>query len=137
MDSASGSSESAGQTYTALVVMDAAESVQLAAVLEHLGLKVLSTLRGDEALDLFYTTLPDLVVLDEALPDCKGWDVVNAIRDGRPTGKDPAFIFDTRYHDPANLLMARLQGVSAYLKKPVQPEMFEQAVIGALRLQGG
>ena len=118
--------------YTALVAEDDVERSRAIEILKDMGLQVFSTTRGDEALTLFYTIQPDLMVLDVELPGMIGWDIVRAIRNGQHGIREPAFIFVTGYQDAGNRMMARLQGV-CYLPKPINPDDFKAAVNRALK----
>ena len=70
-------------------------------ILHSLGLKVFSATQGDQALELFYTVRPDLVILDVKLPDQTGWQFVRAIRLNPQDVDEPAFVFVTAFHDVA------------------------------------
>jgi CheY-like chemotaxis protein len=120
---------------TALVIGDAVEGARVAKVLHSLGLKVTTATQGDQALELFYTVRPDLVILDVKLPDQTGWQFVRAIRLNPQDVDEPAFVFVTAFHDVGNRLMAKLHGVlTNYLKKPADAQQLEAAVRRALRL---
>lgn len=45
------------------------------------GYGILSTINGNEALNLFYANNPDIVILDLGLPDIDGLDVIKKIRE--------------------------------------------------------
>ncbi len=120
---------------TALVVGDADEGTRIERILRALGLNVVTATRGDQGLELYYATRPDLMVLDVRLPDRTGWQLIRAIRLNPQDVDEPAFVFVTAFYDVGNRMMARLHGVLPnYLRKPVDADQLEAAVKRALRL---
>jgi CheY-like chemotaxis protein len=110
-----------------LIIEDSSElAYLLSASLKTLACKALEVTveiarTGTEGLEAIYARQPDLVLLDIGLPDMTGWRVLDAIHELPDQERCPAVIMITAYGDPANRVMGKLQGVNAYLTKPVLP----------------
>jgi CheY-like chemotaxis protein len=120
---------------TVLVIEDTVEVGELIRLtLERMNLRVFHETHGHQALDVWHAVHPDLVLLDVALPDMTGWDVLETMREQQRGSSGPIVLVITAYHDLANRLMGKLQGVRAYLRKPLSSEEIEKAVAQALNL---
>jgi len=121
--------------YTVLMIGDAAElAPRIRLTLERMKVRVFHETLGSRALEVFHAVHPDLVLLDVALPDMTGWTVLDLMREQQRRGSSPIILVITAYGDPANRLMGKLQGVQAYLTKPLTPDAVEKAVAEALHL---
>jgi CheY-like chemotaxis protein len=87
---------------------------------------------GGKALTRFNEADPDIILLDIGLPDMTGWKFLEGVKEKRGTGKLPIIIVITAYGDPANRLVAKLQGVHDYLIKPFTADEVERVVASAL-----
>jgi two-component system, OmpR family, response regulator len=87
---------------------------------------------GQEALDLVKAVGPDLVVLDIALPDIHGWDVLKQLK--KMNGDQPSIVVLTARSEPTHRLIGRLQEVNEYICKPFVPSEFRQSVSTILGL---
>jgi CheY-like chemotaxis protein len=120
---------------TALVVEDTEELAEvLTATLRRLNYTTEYATHGQKAMDRYRALMPDVVLLDLALPDMTGWKVLEGIKatprsDG---GKLPAVIVITAYNDPANRVVGKLQGIFHYLVKPFTPDDVESIVAQAV-----
>ncbi|HVO71036.1 MAG TPA: response regulator [Aggregatilineaceae bacterium] len=120
---------------TVLVIDDSVEQGELIRLtLERMNLRVFHATHGHQALDVLHAVHPDLVLLDVALPDMSGWDVLETMREQQRGSGGPVILVVTAYHDPANRLMGKLQGVRDYLLKPLTSGQVERAVDQALKL---
>jgi DNA-binding response OmpR family regulator len=118
--------------YKVLIVEDTIELAEIMrATIERMGLQVFHEVYGENAVEVYETENPDLVLLDIALPDMPGWKILDTIREG---GNRPLVIVITAYGDAANRLMGKLQGVYDYLIKPLMPDEIERVVAKALNL---
>lgn len=130
-------SDDTGQkpAHTVLILEDTIELAEiLRATLERMGLTVYHESHGERAIDRYHEVLPDLMLLDLALPDTTGWKVLEAIREQQRGGKKARIIVITAYGDPANRLMGKLQDIYDYLVKPFKPDDIEAVVRRALNL---
>jgi DNA-binding response OmpR family regulator len=117
-------------SYRVLVVDDDEKLLALARLaLGRNGVEVETAKTSEEALDLFKSGEPDLVVLDVVLPDISGWEVLRRIREesgvavmllsGRDSDVDKARGLDL--------------GADDYLTKPFSFLEFEARVRALLR----
>jgi two-component system alkaline phosphatase synthesis response regulator PhoP len=122
-------------THKVLIVEDTVELAEVIQVtLERLNLQVFHETHGNRALEVYDAEHPDLVLLDIALPDVTGWQVLQTIQAKPYEGKSPVIVVITAYGDPANRLMGKLQDIHGYLIKPLQPDEIENVVVEVLNL---
>jgi two-component system alkaline phosphatase synthesis response regulator PhoP len=125
-----------GPTHTVLIVEDAVELAEIVQItLERLNLRVFHETHGQRALEVYDAEHPDLVLLDIALPDITGWQVLQAIQSRPFDGKTPLIVVITAYGDPANRLMGKLQDIQGYLIKPLKPDEIEEVVMKVLEIK--
>lgn len=125
-----------GHAPSVLIVEDATELAEvIQATLERMNMITAHETHGAKALARFSEMKPDVVLLDISLPDMTGWKILDTIKEQQeqnPAAKMPAVIVITAYGDPANRLVAKLQGVHSYLIKPFTPDEVEKVVTTAL-----
>lgn len=109
-----------------ILVIDDNESIarMLKTFLELRGHECIPNLNGRNALDLMMREIFDAVILDLAMPEFSGYDIIDALeKNGRI--KDQNIIVLTATSsvgtDEANSLLKK--GVKSILKKPVTPEV--------------
>jgi DNA-binding response OmpR family regulator len=99
-----------------IVEDDRAMALGLSVSLKHEGYAVTHVARGDDALEQFGATKPDLVVLDVMLPGLNGFEVCRRIRqEDRAT---PILILTARSEEIDKVMGLDL-GADDYLTKPV------------------
>ncbi|WP_158983398.1 hybrid sensor histidine kinase/response regulator [Lysobacter panacisoli] len=111
----------AGNSGRILVVDD--QSVNLRVVgtlLARQGYEVISAGSGEEALQRYVETPPDLILLDMMMPGMDGFDVLAALHELGPLQVPVVFV--TAAHDRDLLLRAFDAGVVDYVTKPFLPE---------------
>lgn len=120
-----------------LIVEDTVEFANLVRIaLRSLNVDIEHVTQGSAALQAIAASLPDLILLDIALPDMDGWRLLDALRrEPLNRQREPLIIVLTGYGDPANRLMGKLQGVHGYLVKPCVPQSIREAVASALQLE--
>ena len=74
---------------------------------------------GHTAVQLITHIQPDLLLLDIALPDMNGWDVLKTLCEQKR--KPPHIIVLTAYSEPAHRLIAHFQEVDRFVQKPFSP----------------
>lgn len=125
---------------TVLIIEDAVELAEvIEATLESMGITSYHETHGERGLETYMRVQPDLLLLDIALPDIKGWKILERIKqhiEENPTAKMPKVIIISAFGDPANRLMGKLQDVTRYLIKPFTPDEVESVVSGALGING-
>jgi CheY-like chemotaxis protein len=123
-------------THKVLIVEDTVELAEVVQVtLEQLNLQVFHETHGHKALEVYDAVHPDLVLLDIALPDMTGWQVLQTIQAKPFDGKTSLIVVITAYGDPANRLMGKLQDIQGYLIKPLKPDEIEEVVVRVLDIK--
>jgi len=101
-----------------LVVDDEPALVKvIAQVLTKKGYEVLEADNGQEALRLFFTHKPDMVLLDVVMPGLDGWQTCNRIRDISPT--IPIIMLTGKRKTEDDVVRGLDHGADEYLLKPV------------------
>lgn len=110
-----------------LVVEDSRSAYHLPVEqMERLGVTTLSAATGDDALEKFARTRPDLVLLDLSLPDMDGYLFAQRIRATETPGEWTPIIFLSSRDDEASIEKGIAAGGDDYLLKPVS-----EIVLGA------
>ncbi len=92
-------------------------------ILEAEGFTIYPAVNGKQALDLFHSVQPDLVVSDIMMPEMDGYEMLEAVR-LLPTGVTVPFLFLSARTERADVSRARSLGVDDYLFKPFDaPEL--------------
>jgi CheY-like chemotaxis protein len=123
------------KTPSVLIIEDTTELAEvIQATLERMNMVTAHETHGNKAISRFNQLNPDVVLLDIGLPDMTGWKFLESVKE---THKDkmPIIIVITAYGDPANRLVAKLQGVYDYLIKPFTSDEVERVVSSALGTQ--
>ena len=103
---------------TILVIDDTPQvTTMLGAFFERAGHQVVRVHSGEEGIDAYRRTRPDLVLLDLQLPDMSGFDVLERIR-----GDEPVVIMVTGHGDIPLAVQALQRGAENFLTKPVDLE---------------
>jgi len=101
-----------------LVVDDELALVRvIAQVLTKKGYEVLEADNGQEALRLFFTHKPDMVLLDVVMPGLDGWQTCGRIRDISPT--IPIIMLTGKRKTEDDVVRGLDHGADEYLLKPV------------------
>jgi CheY-like chemotaxis protein len=128
---------SAARSPSVLIIEDTTELAEvIQATLERMNMQTAHETHGTKAITRFNALNPDIVLLDIGLPDMTGWKFLETIKESHK-GKLPVIIIITAYGDPANRLVAKLQGVYDYLIKPFTSAEVERVVSGALNSRTG
>jgi DNA-binding NarL/FixJ family response regulator len=89
---------------------------------------------GEEALKLAETLLPDVLLLDMEMPDLKGVEVAQRLRE---MGSPVRILALSAYDDRQYILELLANGASGYLVKEEVPETIIEAVRGVARGEQG
>ena len=84
---------------------------------------------GDAALELALAYLPEVLLLDLAMPGLSGYDVARRLRERRRFD-DALLVAVTGYTDQRHRLMGVLAGFDHFLVKPVKPTVIERLLGG-------
>jgi DNA-binding response OmpR family regulator len=121
-------------THRVLLVEDDTDTLHLLRlVLQTLPVELAHVGTGAEAVAALEESQPDLVFLDLSLPDMRGWDVLDRLKD-HPHADGLRVIVLTAHAEPVHRLIGTLQPILAYLTKPVQADQLRNHVRAALRL---
>jgi two-component system response regulator MtrA len=102
------------------------------AVLERSGHEVVAVSDGVEALAYVRERKPDLAVLDIAMPEIDGLEVLRQLRADVMTSDLPVVLLSARAQE-ADVELGFATGASAYLKKPFSPRELSEHVAELLR----
>jgi CheY-like chemotaxis protein len=116
-----------------LIADDDADILALVkAVLERSGHEVVAVRDGAEALASVGARKPDLAVLDIAMPEVDGLEVLRRLRADATTSDLPVVLLSARAQE-ADVKRGFAIGASAYLKKPFSPRELSEQVAKLLR----
>jgi OmpR family response regulator RpaB len=93
------------------------------------GYNVLTAADGEEALDTFRSTIPDLMILDVMMPKLNGYEVCQQLR----KESDVPIIMLTALADVADRITGLDLGADDYLVKPFSPKELEARIRSLLR----
>ena len=107
---------------TILVADDEADNrAIMTAVLSASGYRVCQASGGEEAVALALRELPDLILLDMAMPGVSGWEAIRRIKAMPQTSAIPVFAF-TAFALAGDELKAKEAGCDGYVSKPCVPK---------------
>ena len=101
--------------------------------LADLGYELVRALGGREAIESVEARAPDLILLDIAMPDIDGFDVLTHLRARREEDRIPVIVV-TAYADREMRLRALEAGADEFLEKPIDRAMLLARVRVLLRL---
>lgn len=97
----------------------------------HAGLRVERAVDGEHALLKILTIMPDVVVMDLAMPIVDGWEATRRIKSHPRTSGIPVIAI-TGHATPDNLSRARDMGATKVLTKPCSPAALLAVIQDAL-----
>jgi DNA-binding response OmpR family regulator len=123
-------------TQRILVIDDAPATLRLLEVaLGRNGYEVITQVDGLSGLAASFEQSPDLIILDIALPDVDGWEILARLREDPRTQDVPVLIMSA--HDSEDLKgRADLTAASAFIGKPFAPEDLRRQVRRLLESDG-
>jgi CheY-like chemotaxis protein len=95
-------------------------------LVRRMGYQVLQANSGTAALDLLEQQTPDLMVLDLAMPEMTGYDVLRQVMTMPRLDKMPVMVLTATNLGPAPEDVA--DRIGAWVTKPVRPEIYEATV---------
>jgi two-component system, sensor histidine kinase and response regulator len=105
-----------------LVVDDLVDNLQaIGNTLLSNGYEVAMAMDGKKAVEITQTILPDLILLDIAMPEMDGFEVCKFLK-SQPSTKDIPIIFLTAQKDMENVVKGFKMGAVDYMIKPVKRE---------------
>ncbi|MBQ9214827.1 MAG: hybrid sensor histidine kinase/response regulator [Bacteroidales bacterium] len=122
-------------TYTILCVDDNPANLQLLdRTLFEEGYIVLIAKSGKQALEIAQEKLPDLILLDIAMPDLDGFEVLQELRAIPETSEIPV-VFVTALTDSEEVVRGLVMGAVDYVTKPVNFREFLPKIANLLQLK--
>ena len=116
-----------------LVVEDNEVDMKVAcAAVERGGYSALKAYDGKTGLSMSKEFLPDLIILDYNLPDCKGPDICKTLKGDTSTSRIPV-LFLTSMSSPGSIIDCYEQGGENYLSKPINPKFLLKQIDQALK----
>ena len=97
--------------------------ILFSSLVQRMGYRTLQANSGTAALDLLDQQTPDLMVLDLAMPEMSGYDVLRQVMTMPRLDKMPVMVLTTTNLGPASEDVAHRIG--AWVTKPVRPEVFD------------
>ena len=117
-----------------LVVDDEKKIVEiLKAYIERDGYQVITAYDGRSALELAWSSTPDLIILDLMLPEVSGWDVCRELR----KTSDVPIIMLTARDDTTDKIVGLELGADDYVTKPFDPKEIISRIRAVLRRSEG
>ena len=114
---------------TVLVVEDHPDSLYIVSrLLDHVGYRVLQARSGEEAAELVRSTMPDLVLMDIAIPGIDGWEATRLIKADPATSHIPVVAL-TAMALPEDRDRSLEAGCVEHIVKPIEPS----AVVAVVR----
>ncbi|HEX67686.1 MAG TPA: response regulator [bacterium] len=111
-----------------LLVEDDVDNREVAsAILKHYGYQVLEAKEGKEALEMVKKEIPDLILMDMALPGVSGWEVTRRLKRNPCTSQIPIIAL-TAYAMRKDKEKAFKLGCEGYLSKPISPQKIIEEV---------
>lgn len=117
-----------------VLVIEDAESTRnlIRMILGRIGCEVRGCADGTSGLSEARAWLPDVIILDLALPDMVGWDVMVGLRADASTARIPVIVA-TAHAAPDVRTRADREGVMRLLGKPFDPAVLRSTVEALLR----
>lgn len=113
---------------TALVVDDSlAVRIQLEQTLQQYDFKVTTTSTGEQALELTDNHHYDVIFLDVVMPGIDGYETCRQIKKDSRKKTTPVIMLTSK-SSPFDKIKGKLAGCNAYLTKPVDKKIFQQAI---------
>ncbi len=100
------------------------------------GMRGYAAFTGQEGLDAAHAERPDLILLDISLPDCSGWDILDALRDDALLRTTPVVVFSAAT-DAAAQARIRKANITGFLPKPFTVRQLKAVLENVFGLEPG
>ena len=127
--------ESLADKEKVLVIDDSSDNLELLSyILTFKGYEVVTSDRGQKALEIARANPPDIILLDIGMPEMDGYEICQRLRSGENT-KDIPIIFVSAWNQGNNKTRAFRYGGNDYITKPYQTEEVIARVENQLQIQ--
>lgn len=92
-------------------------------ILRHAGHQVLAAVNGAEALTVAHKALPDLVIMDAAMPVVDGWEATRRLKAEARTAQIPVLIL-SGHASATDRRVAKASGCDCFMTKPFDLDFF-------------
>jgi CheY-like chemotaxis protein len=115
-------------TLSILIVEDDAKIAELIEMsLRKMDVMINYRNNGQDALSFLDQFTPDLILLDISMPVMNGWQFLELMQEN-PEKRDIPVIILTAHTDSTNRMIGQMEGVKAYLNKPVLPQVLRDTI---------
>jgi two-component system cell cycle response regulator DivK len=115
-----------------LLVEDVADTREMYAdYLRHCGFVVTTATNGAEALDAARERIPDLILMDAAMPGLDGWTATKLLKND-PATRDVPILILTAHVFTEHRTKAQEVGADGFIGKPCMPDELAREVTAAL-----
>lgn len=121
-----------------LVIDDQVDNLESTkALLNHLmpGLEVLTSLNGQDGIDLAIREQPDTILLDIIMPGMDGYDVCSELKNNSVTKHIPILMLTAIKTDTPSRIKGLQHGADAFFSKPIDPYELTAQVSVLLRIK--
>ncbi len=120
------------KNWQVLLVEDEPDAQEVVSnILEHYGATVLSAYSAEEALEILNDQHPAVALIDLALPQMNGWDLLKIIQSNPGLADIPAIAL-TAYHSTSVAQAAIEAGFVAFFPKPINAHTFVEDLTKSL-----
>ena len=99
-------------------------------ILEINGYNVLQAKDGEEGVEIYTQTAPDLIICDINMPKMNGFEVLHMLEVIMPVSQFPPFIFQSAKTEPENIRKGMNLGATDFITKPYSaPELLKVSCI--------
>lgn len=115
-----------------LIVDDSpAQIITLKKLVEEWGHETITAQNGDMALKVAREQQPNVILMDIVMPGMSGFQTARKLTKDQATHSIPVIFVSIR-DDEADRIWGMRQGATAYVTKPVDPELLQTAITDAV-----
>ena len=115
-----------------LIVDDSPTQVfTLKKLVEDWGYEALTAENGDQALEIARQQQPNVILMDIVMPGMSGFQTTRKLSKDKSTHNIPVILVSTK-DDEADHVWGMRQGATAYVTKPINPEILLSAISEAI-----
>ena len=98
--------------------------------------RIISAFNGREAIQKAVNSTPDLILMDQSMPDMGGFEAIRVLKDTPETRHIPVVMVTAQDFDPSTIQMIKSEpNVVGFISKPFRPKSLREAVRMAIAKQ--